>query len=131
MAQLERLQEEEAGRRRARRGKGRTFGRLVNWNPNPQEVAQLKTGVFGPLEAVELIGTFMEDGHRLSMGYNPDRAGFFAMLREGNVDFEQAVTISVWAGSVEKALTKLGFYLREVNPEFPRNVQLELFTDEW
>lgn len=131
MGQLERLKEEERGKRAVRKQPNKIFGRIVNWNPNPQELDQLKSGVFGPLEALDLIGTYLEDGHRLSMGFNPDRAGHFAMLREGNVAFEDAVTISVWGGSAEKALTKLGFYLREVNPDFPRNVQLELFRDDW
>lgn len=101
-------------------------GKLVNYHPPKEVVEELRKGIYGPLEAIEALDDLVVNGHRVSMGANLDRGGYFVIIREGLPDWHDAVSVSFWARDLAKAITLAGYYLSYVNEEFPSGVQLEL-----
>lgn len=106
-------------------------GRLINWQPLDEHKKQLASGIFGPLEALEIMESFAEDGARFSVGGSVDRGGFFVIAREPGANWKELDSVAFWASSISRAITLCGFYLREVNPGFPGGIRPIAPTDDW
>lgn len=106
-------------------------GKLVTFSPTKEQKDDLKSGIIDEAKAVEVLDRCLMEGNKVSLGFSQDRNGFFAIVREGGQDWQKCISVSVWAGTLARAIVVLGYYLREVNPEFPNSVQLPLFDDEW
>lgn len=124
---------EEAERRGrpARKPKKYTGGRgkLVNFSPTESHKNSLREGAIGLVDALGSIEDALTMGCRLSVGVAVDKGGAFVILREPTDDWENALSVSFWAVSVEKAIMLCGYYLSHVNPSFPEGVQLALPYD--
>lgn len=131
MSQLERLKEEKRTAATKKRSVSRGEGRLVNWAPTNGDKEKLRSKGSESGGALDPLTTALKDGHRLSLGYSVDRDGCFAILRQGDVDWKDAVSVSVWSSGIVRSLLLLAYYLEEVNPEFPDGVQPPLFSDDW
>lgn len=124
--------------RAAKRGNGRvkgngreSKGRLVNWTPTEEDKRQLSSGILDPIKALEVLESFLEDGNRLSVGGSLDRGGFFAIIREAGENWRECASISFWGSSVSRCIIMAGYYLREVNPEFPEGLRAAKIADDW
>jgi len=106
-------------------------GRLVNFSPTEEHKRQLQSGILDLTKSVEVLESFAEDGHRISLGGSVDKGGFFAIVRESGEDWRNAESVAFWASTLERAVVLAGFYLREVNPEFPLGVRPTAITDDW
>lgn len=117
------------------RGKGKPngtgSGRLVNFQPNKEQTEILRQGFMPISTAMDALEHVVMDGHRLSLGGSLDKGGFFCIIREGISDWQNARSVSCWAGTLEKALRLAGYYLSEVNPDFPTLDRQLAFSDDW
>lgn len=126
-------QEEEArgvGKPRPKK-KSVAKGKLVNYQPTEAVKKALREGGFGPLEALELLDQFAGDGVRVSLGGNLERGGYFVIIREPADNWQDALSMSFWASTLARAVTLCGYYLSQVNPDWPDGTQMELFSDDW
>jgi hypothetical protein len=119
------------GKRSSSTKKAKSKGNLVNYSPTKEVVDSLREGIFGVEEAVEVLDELVVNGHRISMGANLDRGGYFVILREGLVDWQQAISVSFWGKDLARAIRLAAFYLREVNEDFPEGVQHEMDFGDW
>lgn len=132
MSQLERQREEVEGKRRSKSSKpSKSKGKLVNWTPNKEQRDQLKKDIFGPLEALERIESILDAGCRMTVGANDDESAYYCIIREKADDWRSANGVSVWATTAARAITAMGYYMTEVNPDFPHGLQFTIFDEDW
>lgn len=104
---------------------------IVTFQPLKEHKEQLKQGILDEAKAVEVLDRAIMGGNKVSLGYSPDKNGFFAIVRDGNASFGEGIAVSCWGRDLGRAIVVLAFYLREINPDFPSNVQMPLFDDTW
>jgi hypothetical protein len=68
---------------------------------------------------VRRLERFMQDGHRLILGYKAENGAWFVHIREGNADFVSAITLSCWHGDLHRSLQMMVYGLEKVYTEFP------------
>lgn len=68
------------------------------------------------LRAVEL---FLASGHKINLGSYNQGETYFLIIRQGEVDFQDAKCVSFWATSVERSLMLFWVFLTEIEPGWP------------
>jgi len=105
---------------------------LYCFRPEDVDLMRLKSGFIGTEDGVIIVEAFLKQGHKLSIGQNLDNGSFYCIIREQGDDWRAARAVGVWTASVEKAIALMGYYLREVNPDFPEGVaSAKDFITEW
>jgi len=132
MGQLERLKEEEAGRKKAKQKAPRVNGatsRFVAYHPTKEEREDIRKMEEDLGEIMDFLFTFLEDGHTLHFGVRLENSASYVMLRQGDVHWQDAVTLSCWHLNYETAARTLAYGLRGKYSTFP-DIQLALFHQE-
>jgi|SRR6185312_586723 len=97
---------------------------LISWRPSELDKNNLKTRPPSLSEVLTLLERKAADGYKLSMGMNLDNGSFYAIFREGGLDWKKARAVGVWSSSLDKALICIFYYLISVNPDFPEGISV-------
>ena len=103
-----------------KKGKSNKTSSLFSFHPNKDQREELKKWTADLDKDLEFLMTFLEDNCLLSVGYKAENASYFALLKDRSVQWDQAASVSVWHTDLPRALLGLTYYLKEVNPEFPK-----------
>lgn len=132
MSQLERLKEEEQGRRAKKASSKASAPLMVSFHPNREEIEILKVSTFGILEAMDVLENVVSDWGSMTVGHKPENGSFYALIRDKRVDYQQAKALSYWHSTLEKAIIGLGFALATRYSGFPDGAyQPNLGGDDW
>jgi len=86
-----------------------------------------------PAEAcMDILYPLLEQGHRLTWGYKPENNAVFLHLREGNVDYDRALTLSCWHATWLRCLQMMAYAVVHVYPEFPLvQTRFDMLAPDW
>lgn len=98
---------------------------FVVFHPTKEQREAIKADVRTSGDVVRDFVPYLEEGHRLAVGYRAENGAYFCHMREGSADWDKAVTLSAWHTDLETALKVLSYALRKVHTEFP-TIQLRL-----
>lgn len=104
-------------------------GRFVSFNPTKEEKETLKSSQMTLEEVMLSIESCLQDGHKVTLQYHSDHDCYSAVVRDGTVPWEQALALSCWHHSLERALRMLDYCLTIKHPEFPRGVFETSYND--
>ena len=106
-------------------------GGLFAFHPNTIQREDLAKWTADIEKSIDFLATWLEDNCLISVGFKPENASYFVILKERSTDWKTAKSVSVWHSDLGRAFLGLEYYLREVNPEFPRSLpsQTSGFTD--
>lgn len=121
MSQLERLQESKT--KKPNKNNSNLKGKTGLYTYHPSD-AHRKSPLFHKLTlegVLLLISNYIARNCSLSFGYKAENESYFVILREKSSDWQTAQAVSVWHQEIARAIIGLGYYLSEVNPEFPNS----------
>lgn len=103
--------------------------RYIVYRPSKEERELIKADK-KPLSAVmTALSKWVTRDCKLTIGHKAENDAFFAHLTDLGVEWQQAITLSVWHSDWETALRTLEQGLATRYAEFP-DIQLELFPDD-
>lgn len=122
----------EAG---GRKPKGKEPQRVANFavfRPTEAERKAIAAEAFDVGDCLDILARLLEEGHKLTLGYKAENNAYYLHLREGNADWDKAVTVSCWHSTYERVFQMMAYAVSHRYPEFPL-VQLTLGTqaDDW
>jgi hypothetical protein len=133
MSQLERLEEERKSRKVRKNGSSgaASLSNFVAFHPTKEERMAIKNDDTDLAEVISFLLTFVQDGHKLSIGYRAENGSFFVMLRDGGETWDKAVCLSAWHQDPMIAIYAMRNALMGRYSTFP-HVQMSLFSDvDW
>jgi hypothetical protein len=78
------------------------------------------------------LAALLTQGHKLTLGHREENGSFFLHLREGGVEWDEAITLSVFHTELFRCFQIMAWALREKYPYFPDGVQMSLGgADDW
>lgn len=83
------------------------------------EKVVIREGAFDMVQAAEAIERFTDAGHTLKVKLRNDGNGYAATLTQGDVVWNEAISLSAFHISVEKAVIVLGMGLSSRYEDFP------------
>ena len=95
-------------------------GGLFAFHPNTSQREELAKWQADVEKSLDFLSTWVEDNCLISVGFKAENASYFVILKERGVDWKMAKSVSVWHSDLGRAFLGLEYYLREVNPDFPR-----------
>lgn len=101
-----------------RKGKS-PANRYIVFRPTEGEKAQIKADKLPFDKVVERLAAKVAFDAKLSIGYKPENAAFFAHLTDTSVAWQEAATLAAWHVNVETAVRMLEFSLRDRFADFP------------
>lgn len=111
-----------------RKLKGKTPQRVDNfvvYRPTAEERARITGKALSIEECLNCLIPLLEEGHKLTLGFKPENSAYYLHLREGNADWDKAVTLSCWHAAPERVFQMMSDAILHKYPEFPL-VQLSL-----
>jgi len=105
------------------KGKAKARGGIFPFKPSKEQAEDIRDSAYSRKEALADLERKVREGCKLVAGYNEDKDGVYFILRTDYEDFKDNVSVSCWAGSLERSLIGLGYYASSVNPDFPAGVQ--------
>jgi len=128
------IREEKSSRRtspapRAGNGSNTPF---VSFNPTGVEKGIIRDDPRPLGDVLDSLNSWVRRGHKLHIGFNDSKESFYAVLRQGGVDWKEAISLSCWHRDCERALRALEYGLSTKYRDFPA-IQLAFFEDdlEW
>lgn len=120
------------GAKKPKNPKANTYGPYVSFHPDKGEKEALSSDPTSLEDVLYELMAWCEKGHQLTLKWVEQRETFQAALRQGAVDWKEALTVSAHHSDPEKALRALRYALRSKWPEFPLvgAAQTEM-SDDW
>jgi len=103
--------------------------RYIVYRPGKEEREAIKADKSLLGQVMQRLAMWAVKDAKLTIGHKAENDAFFVHLTDLGVDWQQAVTLSVWHSDWETALRTLDYGLRTRYEQFP-DVQLELFPDD-
>lgn len=105
---------------------------FVAFNPTEADRAVI-SGDDRPLEeAMGVLYSKVLEGHKVTLQYNPEYGTYMALIRQGDVEWEHALTLSHWHQRPERALRGLIYALEYRYPSFPDGAFQRVFDQpDW
>lgn len=100
--------------RKPRRGRGSIY----TYHPSKEHLEALRSGVM-PLEVSLGVIERKLDQCKVSISQRVDSGAIALIVRGAEGDWEDAPAVSVWSDRLDRCFRAIGFYLTEVNPDFP------------
>lgn len=128
MSQLERLAEEKKSKKvRNRPAKANGVNaNFVSFRPTKEDKEAIRADQT-PLDVLlGELATWVEDGHKLTLGFRPENSAFYLSLREGGAEYSDAVSLSVWHTDLLTCFYAMKHALRGRYSDFPA-IQFDLF----
>jgi hypothetical protein len=108
-----------------RRGKSR----YIVYRPTKEEREAIKADKAPLASVMQRLTMWVQKDAKLTIGHKAENDAYFAHLTDLGVDWQNAITLSVWHSDWETALRTLDYGLRTRYEQFP-DIQLELFPDD-
>jgi len=103
--------------------------RYVVYRPSKEEREFIRADKTSLSVVIAALAKWVLKDAKLTVGHKAENDAYFVHLTDLGVDWQEAVTLSVWHSDWETALRSLEHGLKTRFTEFP-DVQLELFPDE-
>lgn len=103
--------------------------RYVVFRPNTVARGVIKADNTSIDQVMASMARWIQKDAKLTIGYKAENGAYFVHLTDLGVDWQEAVTLSVWHGDLETALRTMHFGLATAYNTFPE-IQLELLSDE-
>lgn len=118
-------------RRDVKAGLGKK-GLIYSFNPTDEEKRAIRDDGRPSDEVTVSLERALQNGHVLTLKYNEKSDCFMALLREGTVQWDEAVAISCWHKSADMALRMMDYALSYRYPDFPAGAFQSNFADtDW
>jgi len=103
--------------------------KYVVFRPNTIERETIKADK-APIERVMAsMAKWVQRDAKLTIGHKAENGAYFVHLTDLGVDWQEAVTLSVWHSDLETALRTMYYGLCTAYEAFP-DIQLALFSDD-
>lgn len=125
---------EEATARRQNKAQARQTrkGQIWTFHPTATQGAELQMGAMPWEDAMRVLSDRLTLDTAITIGYKPENAAYFAMLRDKAGKWDETNTICAWHSDLEKCLISLAFALKFVCQAFPPNLPAgKIVENEW
>lgn len=102
---------------------------FVVFRPGKEEREEIRSDDAPLIQRWAELVSYVLSGHKVSVGYRPENDSIYIHLRDGETDWDKAVTLSVFHNDPAVALRTICYGLRGRYSEFP-DIQLSLFDDD-
>jgi len=103
--------------------------RYVVYRPSKEERELIRADKTSLSAVISALAKWVLKDAKLTIGHKAENDAYFVHLTDLGVDWQEAVTLSVWHSDWETALRSLDYGLKTHYTEFP-DIQLELFPDD-
>lgn len=110
---------EEGERRRATKSKSTSSSKFVSFQPTKEEKEIIRNGYVDLDKTLDCLEAFLLQGHKLTISYVVGRMSYCVGIRDGSVDWSQAVVVNCWHINLQRAFAMLHYALAEVYTNFP------------
>lgn len=122
--------------KKTKNGNGKTGsvsnGSFISFNPTKEQKTAIRASELSLTDDLDYISTWLSDGHKMSWMYSQEHEAYAVFLRQGNVDWREALVLSCWHVDWEIAIRMLAFALNNVYKTFPVVEEVVKKTDlEW
>lgn len=132
---MSRVVEEAKAHKNGKNGKSSTerqVRRFLSFHPTKDQKEYLRTQDEGLDDLLVGIRPYLEDGHKITIGYSEKNKACYASIRENHQDWQQARAISAWHADADMALRSLCYAIVSQYPSFPDfTVDEETFDLNW
>jgi len=111
--------------RTSQRGKGKKpagngGSGIFNYRPPTAVKELLNNGTYTLDQALSVIADRIDDGLKVTISYMPTTHAISVICRDGAEEWDKGAPVAVAHTDLRKAVTLLGYYLGEVNPDYPK-----------
>lgn len=134
MAQVERVKEQRADKKRLSAGQANSGlgGRLVSFSPNDSQKQAIREMSVPFEDHLLFLETVLQDGHRISLQYQENYDSYSMIVRDGNDHWDRAVAVSFWHRDLSMVFRITHYALSVVFPDFPAGVNVPTRnTPDW
>lgn len=92
---------------------------LYTWHPTEPQKKLLLERNMSLSDAISIVAGSVSQGNKFLCGLRVENDAFWAMMRQGSVDWDKARCVSVWHSDLDRAIIGLAFWLEVVCPNWP------------